>query len=84
MKFKNRDSETMLFRNTYIGGEIIKKSKDAIIMNVRRIVASRGEGPGCDKVGHTEASGKQAMSGFHHLHGYYMYVYLIIIHAPVQ
>lgn len=30
----------MLFRNTYIGGQIIKKSKDIIIMNVRRIVAS--------------------------------------------
>lgn len=83
MKFKNSDSETMLFRNTYIGGKIIKKSKD-VIMNVRRIVASRGEGPGCDREGHTEASGKRAMSGFRHLHVYYMYVHFIIIHAPVQ
>lgn len=40
VKFKNSDSETILFRNTYIRGQIIKKSKDIIIMNVRRIVAS--------------------------------------------
>lgn len=48
IKVKNSHTETVMFRDICKRGKIKKISRDIIIMNVRRMVTSGGEGEGCD------------------------------------